>query len=120
VDESMEKGASANGSHESEKRQLVSDLLPEQVEDYFDALARINDQLADTKAWWILEFWPVKVRLQKEPGKWEKVVRLNMGRFRAIREAEPKMHWTVETRMNNTDYKLRNRIDGNTVWQIAP
>lgn len=119
VDESKDKAVSANGSHDSEKRQFVGDLLPEQVEDYFDALARINDQLTEVKAWWILEFWPVKVRLQKEPGKWEKVVRLNMGRFRAIREAEPKMHWTVETRMNNTDYKLRNRIDANAVWQIA-
>ena len=99
----------------------VADLLPEQVEDHFDARSPVNDMLAISKGWWVLEFWPVKVlveRKQSETG-WEKVVRMNMGRYRAIREIEPKMHWTVQCRMGECDYKVRNRVDSNAVWQVS-
>ncbi|TVY81762.1 Uncharacterized protein LSUE1_G002515 [Lachnellula suecica] len=107
---------------EDEKRRLEVDLdlLPEQVEDHFDAMARINDQLVDAKGWWILEAWPVKVRLQKKSTEeWEKVVRMNLGRYRAIRELEPKMHWTVQLRQTDKGYKIQNRVDKDAVWQIA-
>ncbi|RDL35486.1 Uncharacterized protein BP5553_07417 [Venustampulla echinocandica] len=102
------------------RRQFQIDLLPEQVEDHFDAMAPINDQLELAKGWWALEFWPVKVRvLKKKSEEWEKVLRMNMGRFRAIQEEEPKMHWTVQMRMNDKAYKVRNRADTNTIWKIA-
>lgn len=39
--------------------------LPEAWEDYFDALAPINDQLKDAKGWWILEVYPTKHREQQ-------------------------------------------------------
>lgn len=109
----------ADARAEEEKRRFEAGLLPEQAEDYFDAIARINDQLELAKGWWILEFWPVKLRVQKKPGIWEKVVGMNMGRFRAIREDEPKMHWTVETRMREKGYKIQNRVDANALWQVA-
>lgn len=106
--------------NESERLQYQADLLPEHVEDHFDAMAGINDQLELRKAWWILEFWPVKVRVQKKhTEEWEKVVRLNLGRFRAIREEEPKMHWTVQMRMNDKAYKIRNKLGISAIWQIA-
>ncbi|KFY27869.1 hypothetical protein V493_03250 [Pseudogymnoascus sp. VKM F-4281 (FW-2241)] len=106
--------------NESERLQYQADLLPEHVEDHFDAMASINDQLELAKSWWVLEFWPVKVRVQKKhTEEWEKVVRLNLGRFRAIREEEPKMHWTVQMRMNDKAYKIRNRVDTNAIWQVA-
>lgn len=100
------------------------DLLPEQVEDHFDAMAPINDQLVQAKGWWVLEFWPVKVRVEKKQPKnhekrWEKVVRMNLGRFRAVREMEPKMHWTVQMRMGEKDYKVRNRVDSEAVWGVT-
>lgn len=106
-------------SNEAEMRRLEPDCLPEQVEDHFDAMAPINDQLELAKGWWILEFWPVKLRVQKEDGRWEKVVRINMGGFRAIQETEPKMHWTVQMRMSDKAYKIRNKVDTNAIWKIA-
>jgi len=96
------------------------DLLPEHVEDHFDAMAPINDQLEQAKGWWALEFWPVKVRVQKkDTEEWEKVVRMNMGRFRAVREVEPLMHWSVEKRIGEGEYKIRNVVDKNAAWRVA-
>lgn len=97
------------------------DLLPEQVEDHFDARSPLNDMLAIAKGWWVLELWPVKVLVERKESAtgWEKVVRMNMGRYRAIREIEPKMHWTVQCRMGECGYKVRNRVDENAVWKIA-
>ncbi|KAH7327504.1 hypothetical protein BKA65DRAFT_406389 [Rhexocercosporidium sp. MPI-PUGE-AT-0058] len=96
------------------------DLLPEHVEDHFDAMAPINDQLEQAKGWWVLEFWPVKVRVQKKKTEeWEKVVRMNMGRFRAVREVEPLLHWSVERRIAEGEYKIRNVVDKNAVWRVV-
>lgn len=106
---------------EAERSRLQRDLalLPEQVEDHFDAMEPINDQLVQAKGWWVLEFWPVKVRIQKKgTDEWRKVVRMNLGRFRGIREIEPKMHWTVQTRIRDHGYKIRNRLDKDAIWQI--
>lgn len=106
--------------NEAERLQYQADLLPEHVEDHFDAMASINDQLELAKTWWILEFWPVKVRVQnRHTEQWEKAVRWNLGRYRPIREEEPKMHWTVQMRMNDKAYKIRNRVDINAIWQVA-
>lgn len=92
-----------------------AELLPEHVEDHFDALSAINDQLVLAKGWWILEFWPIKVRRVRD-GK--KVVVLNRGRFRGIRENEPKMHWTVELKMADKKYKLRNIVAEEAIWKV--
>jgi hypothetical protein len=99
----------------------VIDLLPEQVEDHFDARSPLNDMLAIAKGWWLLELWPVKVFVERKESitGWEKVVRMNMGRYRAIREIEPKMHWTVQCRMGECGYQVRNRVDENAVWKVA-
>lgn len=99
---------------------LHPDLLPEQVEDHFDALAPINDMLTIAKGWWILEYWPVKVRIQKKDSEvWEKVVRANRGRYRAVREIEPKMHWTVGCKTEEDGYRLKNPVDKNAVWRVV-
>ncbi|KAE8446000.1 hypothetical protein EG329_012639 [Mollisiaceae sp. DMI_Dod_QoI] len=96
------------------------DLLPEQVEDYFDSVSPINDMLSIAKAWWILELLPIKVKLlqpatvtpqptskelennseREEKEKWRKAVRMNLGRYRCVEELEPNMHWTVQWRMD--------------------
>lgn len=110
----------AHGYTEKQRRRLEAELLPEHVEDHFDAMAPINDQLVLAKGWWVLEAWPVKVRIQKRgTEEWEKVVRMNLGRYRAIREIEPQLHWTVQMRMNDKGYKVRNRVDREAIWQTA-
>lgn len=104
------------------------ELLPEHAEDHFDAMAPMLNMLEERKAWWILEVCPVKIRVLKGPnercrksdeGNWKKAIRMNLGRTRAVREVEPKMHWTVQLRMNEQGYKIQNRVDKDTKWQIA-
>lgn len=107
----------ANTFNDDEKRLL--ELLPEQVEDHFDALQPINDMLIKAKGWWILELWPVKVKIQKKAGGWEKRLAMNLGRYRPIQEIEPKMHWTVKLRLEKAGYKLRNDVAMNAVWNLA-
>lgn len=99
-----------------EKRNWV----PEQVEDHFDAAAPMNDQLIQAKGWWILEFWPIKYRIQKKDSDaWEKKIGFNRGRFRAIQETEPNLHWTVHHRMLAKEYKMRGRMGRNSIFQIV-
>ena len=44
--------------------------MSEEEEDLFDALSPIYDQLKLAKPWWVLEFLPMKHRMQKEDGTW--------------------------------------------------
>lgn len=107
-------------SSAAERRRLEAELLPEQVEDWFDSLAPINDMLEIAKGWWVLEAWPVKVRLfDSKKDHWRKAVRMNLGRYRAVREHDPKMHWTVEARIEERAYKLKNRVDTDAVWSVT-
>lgn len=109
----------SKNSHEEPTLDFVPELLPEQAEDYFDAMANINDQLKVSKGWWILEFWPIKLLIEKEPGIWKYVTGMNLGRYRAVRDSEPKMHWTVERRINDMGYKVRSRVGRYARWEIA-
>lgn len=103
---------------ESRHRHLA--LLSESTENHFDAMSPVNDQLKQAKTWWILEFLPVKMRVLARSGEgWEKRVRCNMGRYRAIRETDPKMHWTVQQMVDEGKYTIKGRVDRNTVWQIV-
>ena len=119
--EDVEKEIQESRFEASEDRlSPTGDWIPEQVEDYFDAMAPLNDQLVIAKGWWVLEVWPIKVRIQRDDSDdWEKKVRMNLGRFRAITEAEPSVHWTVRQRMLDQGYKVRSRFDRNVVWQIV-
>lgn len=93
------------------------DWTPEQVEDYFDAMAGLNDQLVQAKGWWVLEAWPIKVKIQREgEDEWEKKVSINKGRYRPVQDLEPKVHWTVRQKMRDQGYKMRTRVDRNAVW----
>jgi len=94
-------------------------ILPsESTEDYFDSMAPINDQLVQAKGWWILEFWPIVVRtLAKTGDYWEKKISLNRGRYRAVRDSEPKMHWTVGHQIKEGKYVIRARTDRYAHWE---
>jgi len=81
-------------------------------------MADSNDQLAQAKGWWILEFWPVKIRvLAKEGEGWVKKVSLNRGRYRAVRESEPKLHWTVRHMIDEGKYTIKARVEKNMTWR---
>lgn len=102
---------------------LDLDLLPEQAEDHFDAMCHINDMLAISRPWWILEVWPVTFQVLKKDRKggerWEKFVGMNLGRWRAIKDPEPKMHWTVERRIAEKGYKIRNVLSSEAIWKVV-
>ncbi|KAE9961203.1 hypothetical protein BLS_003231 [Venturia inaequalis] len=94
--------------------------LPECTEEHFDSLEPLNDQLVQAKGWWLLELWPVKVRiLQRDGDGWVKKVRCNLGRYRAIRDREPKMHWTVQRMIDEGKYVCKGRTDNKTVWKVV-
>ena len=102
---------------EDEITEPEGEWTPEQVEDYFDAMAPVNDQLVQAKGWWILEAWPIKVRIQREgEDEWEKKVSINRGRYRPVQDLEPNVHWTVRQKMRDQGYKMRTRNDRNAVW----
>ena len=60
-------------------------------------------------SWWIAEFWPKQIRREIAPGKWQKSIRLNLGRRRWISE-DAQIHESVATRLNETNlaYKPSN------------
>jgi uncharacterized protein (DUF2235 family) len=96
-------------------------VLPsESTESFFDCTAQVNDQLVDAKGWWVLEYWPIKYRVLAKDGCWEKVVGLNRGRHRAIRDTAPMMHWTVKYMIDEGNYVVKARVDKkNTTWQLV-
>jgi hypothetical protein len=105
---------------DAEKHKIADHWMPEQIEDYFDAIAPFNDQLVQAKFWWILEVWPIKVRIQnKENDAWVKKVRMNLGRYRVVQEEEPKLHWTVQQRMLETGYKPQVRMGRGAAWRFV-
>lgn len=94
--------------------------LPEYIEDYFDALGPANDMLSIAKSWWVLELWPVKIRLLTKDGDcWEKKVRWNLGRHRAVRENSPKMHWTVKALEEEGKYSVKARCEKGAQWEVV-
>ncbi|KAK5746365.1 hypothetical protein LTR17_000745 [Elasticomyces elasticus] len=99
---------------------MHEDWVPEHVEDYFDCISRINDQLIDAKGWWILEILPLKVRVQlKDSEEWVKKVSMNLGRYRAASESRPNLHWTVQQRMEAMGYKMHIRLDRHVSWNVV-
>ena len=114
------KFADDSDSEHSEKQEPEGDWTAEQVEDYFDAMAPINDQLVQAKGWWVLEVWPIKLKFQRTgEDAWEKKVTLNLGRYRPVIELEPNLHWTVRQRMREKGYKMQTRNDRNAIWLVA-
>ncbi|KPI39209.1 uncharacterized protein AB675_5175 [Cyphellophora attinorum] len=96
------------------------DWTPEQVEDYYDSLAPLNDQLVDAPNWWILELWPVEVKIPKGNGEVERRTMANWGRYRGVGDRAPLLHWTVKQRMSSRpDYTVRVRTAKNCRWKVV-
>ena len=107
-------------SDEEKHGALHDHWTPEQVEDYFDALQKMNDQLVDAKGWWILEVWPIKVRIQpKGTNEWVKKIRANLGRRRCIQENDPNLHWTVKHRTESMKYEVKTRMNKTAEWRVV-
>lgn len=113
--------------HEDEKGKKMyhlkshtdEDWTPEQVEDFYDAMSPLNDQLVEAPSWWILEAWPVEYKVPIAPGKVITRVGMNMGQYRGVDDFEPNLHWTVRHREEHTDYKIRARTAPHTKWRIV-
>lgn len=105
---------------DEDKRHLHEDWVPEHVEDYFDSISRVNDQLVGATAWWILEFWPIKVRVQlRDSEEWAKKISFNLGRYRAVQDRRPNLHWTVQQRIDAMGYRIHARMARNADWNIV-
>ncbi|THH07892.1 hypothetical protein EW145_g3071 [Phellinidium pouzarii] len=87
--------------------------------DKLDACSPIYDQLKLAKYWWLLEYLPVRERMQLADGTWKKKWIFNRGRPRVILQDEPlKVHRSVKMRMDATDLKYmpRFRFAKEPVW----
>lgn len=85
----------------------LAEYVSEELEDYFDALSPINDMLKISKAWWILEVWPIREWFQEKDTTWKRAIKLNLGRYRTIRERTPKVHTSVRLRQDKLGYKVK-------------
>lgn len=95
------------------------DILSEVHEDFFDCQASINDELVNSKGWWILEMIPVKYRVKEKDGTWRKKVGMNMGRYRSVRDSRPKMHWTVLQRQQLLGYQIKCDTNDDVIWEVV-
>lgn len=95
------------------------DWTPEQVEDFYDAMAPMNDQLVQAPHWWILELWPVQYKVPIANGQVELRTGMNLGRYRGVGDVEPNLHWTVLHRVQHLDYRILVRTAPHTKWRIV-
>ncbi|RMZ82447.1 hypothetical protein DV737_g2058, partial [Chaetothyriales sp. CBS 132003] len=101
------------------KSHTDEDWTPEQIEDFYDAMSPINDQLIQAPSWWILEVWPSEYKMPIAPGRVERRSGLNLGRHRGVEDFEPNLHWTVQHRIEHQGYRIRVRTAPHTKWQIV-
>ena len=105
---------------DEQKREMHHHWVPEQVEDYFDSISPINDQLQMSWVWWILEVLPVKVKMPlKGSSQWVEELAMNMGRYRGVPDTSPNLHWTVQQRMEHNGYRTKVRLDKNATWNLV-
>ena len=95
------------------------DWTPEQVEDFYDAMSPLNDQLLQAPSWWILELWPVQYKVPTAPGQVSLVTGMNLGRYRGVEDAEPNLHWTVLHRLQHVGYRIGVRTAPHITWRTV-
>lgn len=67
-----------------------------------------------------MEAWPVKYRTQNKNNQWVKKVGMNAGRYRSVRNYDPKLHWSVQLRCDqDRDYKIKVRMAKGAAWEIV-
>ncbi|ESK89835.1 hypothetical protein Moror_883 [Moniliophthora roreri MCA 2997] len=68
-----------------------------------DALSPVYDQLSLKWFWWILEFWPIKMRFQKSDNTWAHYLGWNLGQGRHIPKQKKRgvrVHRSVKMRLD--------------------
>lgn len=98
------------------KNHTDEDWTPEQVEDFYDAMSPLNDQLVQAPNWWVLELLPVQYKVPTSPGEVAIRTGMNLGRYRGVEDFEPNLHWTVLHRVQHTGYKIKARTAAHTTW----
>ena len=113
-------GKDAKGEHFFRlKGHTDEDWTPEQIEDFYDAMSPLNDQLVQAPSWWILEIWPVQYTVPTTQGKVSTRTGMNLGQYRGIGDIEPNLHWTVLHRTQHIGYKIKTRMGANAKWRTA-
>ncbi|KAI0640161.1 hypothetical protein C8Q77DRAFT_1044697 [Trametes polyzona] len=77
--------------------------IDELAEERLDARSKIYDQLSRKKFWWILEFFPIKERVQNADRTWSSRYIFNMGHGREVRTEKFYLHRSVKYRMDLKD-----------------
>ena len=109
-----------NGEHFYHlKSHTDEDWTPEQVEDFFDAMSPLNDQLVQVPNWWILEFLPVQYKVPLSPGQVSVKTGMNLGRYRGVEDIEPNVHWTVLHRVKHIGYSIKARTASHATWRTV-
>ena len=101
------------------KNHTDEDWTPEQVEDFYDAMSPLNDQLIQAPGWWILEVWPVQYKVPRGHGEVSIRTGMNMGQYRGVEDVEPNLHWTVLHRVQHIGYKIGVRTAPHTTWRTV-
>lgn len=102
------------------KSHTDADWTPEQVEDFYDALSPLNDQLVQAPSWWILELLPVEYIVPIALDKVTTRVGMNFGQYRALGQNEPKVHWTaVHRAQHHNSYRIQARMAPKTLWRTV-
>ena len=101
------------------KSRTDEDWTPEQVEDFYDAMSPLNDQLIQAPSWWILELLPVEYKVPITPGVVTTRVGMNWGQYRGVEDYEPNLHWTALRRAQHMGYKVRVRTAPHTTWRTV-
>ncbi len=101
------------------KSHTDEDWTPEQVEDFYDAISTLNDQLVQVWSWWILEAWPVEYKVPVAPGKVSVRTGMNLGRYREVDDFEPNLHWTALHRARHLSYEIQARTAPHSKWRVV-
>lgn len=90
--------------------------------EHLDALSPSFDYLNLAKFWWILEFFPAKMKKQVEEHSWKDIYIINRGRGRIAPKTEegPLVHRTVKHRMLHHEPKYQHKTilpqDQEPIW----
>ena len=106
----------AQTAEEIAKITLEQEIQTEEQIELADALAPIYDVLASFSLWWLLEFFPLRYRIQLSDNRWVRSYYWNLGWGRRIPEQSTngvRVHRSVKTRMD-AEYK-----DGRKYWPKA-
>jgi len=104
-----EKGttiAPANHAYENKEEQSWTTH-----EELLDVLSPIYDQLQIKKAWWALEYIPMRDHVLQADGTWKKQWTIHRGRPRVVPQEQPlKVHRSVKLRMDAQELKYKPRL----------